>query len=57
VGGVRTGVTTRRALDILLAVGSLPTFIELTSRRGWTTGQWKNWLTYTIQTQFLSDIS
>ena len=54
---LRSGMTNRRALDILLAVNSLPTFVELTARRGWTTRQWQNWLTHTIQTQFLPPIS
>lgn len=52
---LRPGMSVRRALDILLAVNSLPTFVELTTRRGWTTRQWQNWLTHTIQTQFLAD--
>lgn len=54
LGPLRAGMTKARALDILLAVNSLPTFIELTSRRGWTVRQWQNWLAYTIETQFLT---
>jgi AcrR family transcriptional regulator len=53
LGTFRPGMTAKRALDILLAVNSLPTFIELTTRRGWTRGQWRTWLTHTIETQFL----
>jgi AcrR family transcriptional regulator len=51
--GLRPGMTKRRALDILLAVNSLPTYLELTTRRGWTPRQWKAWLTDTIERQFL----
>ena len=54
LGRLRTGMTTQRALDILSAVNSLPAYIELTTRRGWTTQQWQSWLTSTIQTQFLA---
>ena len=54
LGRLRPGMTTRRALDILLAINSLPTFIELTTRRGWTTRQWRNWLAETIESQFLA---
>jgi AcrR family transcriptional regulator len=53
LGSLRSGMTTRKALDILLAVDSLPAFIELTTRRGWTTRQWQTWLAYTIHTQLL----
>jgi AcrR family transcriptional regulator len=54
LGQLRKGLTSRRALDILLAVDSLPTFIELTTRRGWTHGQWRSWLASTIESQFLA---
>lgn len=53
LGPLQAGMTARRALDILLAVDSLPTFIELTTHRGWTTRQWQAWLVRTIQTQLL----
>jgi AcrR family transcriptional regulator len=50
----RQGMTPRRALEILLAVNSLTAFLELTTRRGWTTRQWQAWLTHTIESQFLA---
>jgi AcrR family transcriptional regulator len=53
LGPLRAGMTPGRALDILLAVNSLPNFIELTTHRGWTTRQWQTWLVRTIQTQLL----
>ena len=53
LGPLQPGLTARRALDILLAVNSLPTFIELTTRRGWTIRQWQTWLVRTIKTQLL----
>ncbi|MGN6474864.1 MAG: TetR/AcrR family transcriptional regulator [Mycobacteriales bacterium] len=54
LGTLRTGMTAARALDILLAVNSLPVFLELTGQRGWTVRQWQNWLVFTIETQFLA---
>jgi len=51
--GLRPGVTKKRALDILMVINSLPAFIELTTKRGWTLQQWQAWLTSTIETQFL----
>lgn len=49
---LRHGMTVDHALEILLAINSLPVFIELTTRRGWTTRQWQSWISYTIETQF-----
>jgi AcrR family transcriptional regulator len=54
LGSLRPGLTMRRALDILQVVNSLAAYIELTARRGWTSRQWRAWVTYTIDTQFLS---
>lgn len=51
--GLRPGITTKHALDILMVINSLPAFIELTTKRDWTLQQWQSWLTSTIETQFL----
>lgn len=53
--GLRPGMSAERALDILRVVDSLPAFIELTTRRGWTLQQWQSWLIATIETQFLAE--
>jgi AcrR family transcriptional regulator len=53
LASLRAGLTDVRALEILLAVNSLPVYIELTQRRGWSNREWESWLTHTIRTQLL----
>lgn len=53
LGALRAGLSPGRAVDILRVIDTLEAYAELTGRRGWSTDDWKTWLTDTLQTQLL----
>lgn len=53
LGSLRAGLSPGRAIDILRVIDTLEAYAELTSRRGWSTDDWRTWLTDTLQTQLL----
>lgn len=54
LGLLRPGLTPSRALDIVRVVNTLEAYAELTARRGWSTSEWKAWLTDTLRSQLLA---
>lgn len=53
LGALRTELIPSRALDILRVVNTLEAYADLTGRRGWSTDEWKAWLTDTLRSQLL----
>lgn len=54
LGLLRPDLTPTRALDIVRVVNTLDAYAELTARRGWSTNEWKAWLTDTLRSQLLA---
>ena len=55
LGALKPGLTTSRAFDLVCVLNSLPNYIELVVRRGWTPDEWQQWLTQTLAHQLLGD--
>jgi len=53
LGALRAGLNPRHALDVLSVVNSLPNYVELTARRGWTSDEWELWLSGLLCEQLL----
>lgn len=53
LGALRSGLPPRRAIDAVNVINSLPNYVELTSRRGWTPDEWVEWLSRTLADQLL----
>ena len=54
LGALRAGLTPSRALDIIRVVNTIEAFADLTTRRGWTLTEWKQWLTDLLSVQLLA---
>jgi len=52
---LRDGLTPSRGVDIIRAVNTVEAYADLTTRRGWTGVEWKQWLTDLLCTQLLTD--
>jgi AcrR family transcriptional regulator len=52
---LRDGLTPSRALDIIRVVNTVEAYADLTTRRGWTVVEWKQWLTHLLCMQLLAD--
>ena len=53
---LRDGLTPSRALDIIRVVNTVEAYADLTTRRGWTVVEWKQWLTNLLCVQLLADL-
>lgn len=53
IGALRDGVTPSRAIDIIRVVNTTEAYADLTTRRGWTVANWKDWLTDLLSGQLL----
>jgi AcrR family transcriptional regulator len=53
IGALRHGMTTERAMDIIRVVNTIEAYADLTTRRGWTVADWKEWLTGLLSGQVL----
>jgi AcrR family transcriptional regulator len=53
LGALRDGVTPSRALDIIRVVNTVDAYADLTTRRGWTVAEWREWLTELLSQQLL----
>jgi AcrR family transcriptional regulator len=54
LGALRDGLTPSRALDIMRVVNTTEAYAELTTRRGWTAAEWKQWLNDLLRLQLLA---
>jgi AcrR family transcriptional regulator len=54
LGALREGLTPSRALDIIRVVNTVEAYADLTTRRGWTVAEWKQWLTELLCIQLLA---
>ena len=52
---LRNGLTPSRGVDIIRAVNTVDAYADLTTRRGWTVVEWKQWLTDLLCMQLLAD--
>jgi AcrR family transcriptional regulator len=52
---LREGLTPSRGLDIIRVVNTVEAYADLTTRRGWTVVEWKEWLTNVLCMQLLAD--
>ena len=52
---LREGLTPSRGVDIIRAVNTVEAYADLTTRRGWTVVEWKQWLTDLLSMQLLAD--
>jgi AcrR family transcriptional regulator len=57
IGALRGGMTTARAVDIIRVVNTTEAYADLTTRRGWTVADWKEWLTDLLSEQLLRGLS
>jgi hypothetical protein len=48
-------LTPSRGVDIIRAVNTVEAYADLTTRRGWTVVEWKQWLTDLLCMQLLAD--
>lgn len=53
VGALRTDLSRDRSLDIVRVLNRLENFADLTGRRGWTTDDWRQWMTDVLVAQLL----
>ena len=53
IGALRDGMTPARAIDIIRVVNTTEAYADLTTRRGWTVADWKDWLTDLLSGQLL----
>jgi AcrR family transcriptional regulator len=51
---LRDGLTPARAIDIIRVVNTVEAYADLTTRRGWTVVEWKQWLTNLLRVQLLA---
>jgi AcrR family transcriptional regulator len=51
---LRDGLTPARAIDIIRVVNTVEAYADLTTRRGWTVAEWKQWLTNLLRVQLLA---
>jgi AcrR family transcriptional regulator len=51
---LRDGLTPSRALDIIRVLNTVEAYADLTTRRGWTAAEWKQWLTDLLCVQLLA---
>jgi AcrR family transcriptional regulator len=54
LGALREGLTPSRALDIIRVVNTVEAYADLTTRRGWTVAEWKEWLNALLSEQLLA---
>ena len=54
LGALRDGVTPRRAMDVIRVINTVDAYADLTTRRGWTVAEWKEWLTDLLSAQLLA---
>jgi AcrR family transcriptional regulator len=54
IGALRNGVTPSRAMDIIRVINTTEAYADLTTRRGWTSADWKEWLTGLLEEQLLA---
>jgi AcrR family transcriptional regulator len=52
---LREGLTPSRGLDIIRVVNTVEAYADLTTHRGWTVVEWKQWLTNLLCVQLLAD--
>jgi AcrR family transcriptional regulator len=52
---LRDGLTPSRGVDIIRVVNTVEAYADLTTRRGWTVVEWKQWLTNLLCEQLLAD--
>jgi len=52
---LRDGLTPSRGVDIIRAVNTVEAYADLTTRRGWTVVEWKQWLTDLLCMQLVAD--
>jgi AcrR family transcriptional regulator len=53
IGALRDGMTPSHAMDIIRVVNTTEAYADLTTRRGWTVADWKEWLTNLLSGQLL----
>jgi AcrR family transcriptional regulator len=53
IRALRDGMTPARAMDIIRVVNTTEAYADLTTRRGWTVADWKEWLTDLLSGQLL----
>ena len=54
IGALRDGMTRMRAMDIIRVVNTTEAYADLTTRRGWTVTDWKDWLTDLLSGQLIA---
>jgi len=54
LGALRDGLTPSRALDIVRVINTAEAYADLTTRRGWTVAEWKQWLNDLLCEQLLA---
>lgn len=54
LGALRDDVTPSRAMDIIRIINTTEAYADLTTRRGWTVADWKEWLTGLLGEQLLA---
>jgi AcrR family transcriptional regulator len=54
LGSLRDGLTPSRGVDIVRAVNTVEAYADLTTRRGWTVVEWKQWMTDLLCMQLLA---
>jgi AcrR family transcriptional regulator len=54
LSALRNGLTATRALDILRALDTVETYVDLVQRRGWTRDEYRAWLRDLLRHQLLS---
>jgi AcrR family transcriptional regulator len=55
LGALRDGVTPARAIDVIRVINTVDAYADLTTRRGWTVVDWKEWLTDLLCIQLLAN--
>jgi AcrR family transcriptional regulator len=53
LGALRPGISRSRALDIMRAVNTFDSYVELTLRRGWTKNEYSQWFRELLTQQLL----
>jgi AcrR family transcriptional regulator len=53
LGALRTGISRSRALDIMRAINTFDSYVELTLRRGWTKDEYSQWFRELLTQQLL----
>jgi hypothetical protein len=47
-GGLRPGMTVGEAADVIFTLASPEVYLLLAAERGWSPGQWLDWVTATV---------